>query len=167
MDPRVQITSAALGKKFQSETRLAFVLSQTSKALLQAASIRQPLEKASHQATGPTLDSIHAFQSNLAAIVGASGGFTAPPADQVTLSRVNGQVAVLYGEVWQADAEPTVAQTEAIAAAEQDAADLSVRWNVLKNSDLPALNRELHEASLPEIQLEADPHQEEAGMDEE
>jgi photosystem II stability/assembly factor-like uncharacterized protein len=168
MDPRVLISSAALGKKFQSEMHLASLLSETSKALLQAGSLREPLEKASHQANGPILDSIHSFQSNLAAIVGASAGFAAPPADAITLSRVNGQVALLYGQVWQADAEPTVAQTEAIAAAEQDATDVTVRWNVLKNSDLPALNRVLHDANLPEIQVELDPHQEEGGdMDEE
>jgi photosystem II stability/assembly factor-like uncharacterized protein len=167
MDPRIQLSSAALGKKFQSETRLASLLSQTSGALLQAGSLREPLEKAGHQAVGPTLDAVHAFQSNLAAIMGAPGGFSAPPADAITLARVNGQLALLYGQVWQADAEPTVAQTEAIAAAEHDATELTVRWNVLKNSDLPALNRALRAANLPEIQVESDPHQEDSGMDEE
>jgi photosystem II stability/assembly factor-like uncharacterized protein len=167
MDPRVQVSSAALGKKFQFEMRLASLLSETSKALLQAGSLHDPLENVSHQATGPTLDSVHAFQSNLAAIVGASADFAAPPANEITLTRVNGQVALLYGQLWQADAEPTVAQTEAIAAAEHDAAEVTVRWNVLKNSDLPALNRALHDANLPEIQIEADPHQEDSGMDEE
>jgi photosystem II stability/assembly factor-like uncharacterized protein len=167
MDPRVQISAAGLEKKFQLEMRLASLLSQTSRAVMQAGSIREPLQKLSEQATGATLDSVKAFQNKLAAVVGASGGFFAPPADEITLARVNGQVAVLYGQVWQADAEPTVAQSEAIAAIEHDASDVMQRWDALKTTDLPALNRTLRGANLPEVQIESDSHKEEAVMDEE
>jgi hypothetical protein len=80
---------------------------------------------------------------------------------------VNGQVSTLYGQVWQADAEPTVSQSQAIAAADKDASDALERWDTLKTSDLPALNRALRGAGLPEVQIEADPHKEEAVMDEE
>jgi hypothetical protein len=41
------------------------------------------------------------------------------------------------------------------------------RWNMLKASDLPALNAELRAANLPEVQMESDPHQDDAGLDEE
>jgi hypothetical protein len=167
MDPRVQISSASLEKKFQLEMRLASLLSQTSKAVLQAGSIREPFQKLSQQATGSTLDLIHTFQTKLAAVLGAPSSLAAPPADAVTLTRVNSQIAVLYGQVWQADAEPTVAQSEAITATERDAMDAARRWNELKTSDLPALNRVLQGAHLPEVQIESDPHKEEALMDEE
>jgi len=30
------------------------------------------------------------------------------------------------------------------------------RWNALKNTDLPALNRQLRTANLPEVQLRAE-----------
>ena len=76
---------------------------------MQAGSIREPLQKLSQQATGTARDSVQAFQTKLAAVLGAPAGFAAPPTDEVTLARVNGQVAVLYGQVWQADAEPTAA----------------------------------------------------------
>jgi photosystem II stability/assembly factor-like uncharacterized protein len=167
MDPRVQISSASLEKKFQLEVRLASLLSQTSKAVMQAGSIREPLQKLIQQTAGPTRDSVQAFQSKLAAVLGAPAAFAAPPANEITLVRVNGQVAALYGQVWQADAEPTVAQTEAIAATAHDAMDVTQRWDALKTSDLPALNRALRAATLPEIQIEADSHKEEAVMDEE
>jgi len=167
MDPRVQMSSAGLEKKFQLEMRLASLLSQTSKAVLQAGSIREPLQKLSQQATGPTLDLIHTFQNKLAAIFGAPAGSAAAPADAVTLTRVNNQIAALYGQVWQADAEPTVAQSEAIAGTAHDASDVMKRWDELKTSDLPALNRALRGANLPEAQIESDPHKEEALMDEE
>ncbi len=167
MDLRVQISSASLEKKFQFETRLASLLTQTSKAVIQAGSIREALQKLSQQAAGTTRDSVQAFQNKLTAIVGAPASFAAPPAAEITLGRVNGQVSVLYGQVWQVDAEPTAAQSEAIAATERDSADVMQRWNALKASDLPALNRALHDAALPEVQIESDPHREESGMDEE
>jgi len=167
MDPRVQISTASLEKKFQLEVRLASLLSQTSQAVMQAGSIREPLQKLSQQATGPTRDSVQALQSKLTTVLGAPTGFTAPPADEITLARVNGQVTVLYGQVWQADAEPTLTQIEAIAAADHDALDALKRWDTLKTSDLPALNRVLRGANLPEVQIESDPHKDEAGLDEE
>jgi hypothetical protein len=74
---------------------------------------------------------------------------------------------VLYGQLGQVDAEPTAAQSEAGAATEHDASDVMQRWDALKTSDLRALNRTLRTANLPEIQIESDPHKEDAGMDEE
>jgi photosystem II stability/assembly factor-like uncharacterized protein len=167
MDPRVKITATALDQKFHLETRLASLLSQTSKAVMQAGSIREPLQKLSEQATGPTKDSVQAFQKKLTAVLGAPSGFFAPPSAEVTLARANGQVTVLYGQVWQADAEPTAAQSQALTATEHDAADVMKRWDALKTADLPALNRILHEANLPEVQIESDPHREVASTDEE
>jgi hypothetical protein len=41
------------------------------------------------------------------------------------------------------------------------------RWNDFKSADLPALNRMLRESKIPEVQLEADLHQEEPQVDEE
>jgi hypothetical protein len=165
MDPRVQISAAGLEKKFQLEMRVASLLSETSKAVMQAGSIGEPLEKLSQQATGTAHDSIEAFRTKLAVLLGVPSGFAAAPADAVTLTRVNGQVAVLYGQVWQVDAEPTVAQSEAIAATEPDASDTMKRWDALKTLDLPALNRELRAANLPEVQIESNPHEADSGTD--
>jgi photosystem II stability/assembly factor-like uncharacterized protein len=167
MDPRVQITSASLEKKFQLEMRLSSLLSQTSSALMQAGSIRDQLQKLSQQATGTARDSIQAFQTKLATLLGAATGSAATVPDAVTLARVNGQFAALYGQVWQVDAEPTVALRKAGLDAEHDASDVMQRWSALKTSDLPALNQTLHSANLPEVRVQSDPHQEESLMDEE
>ena len=167
MDPRVSASAAGLEKKFQLETRLASLLSQTSRAVMQAGSIREPLQKLAQQANGPTRDSVQAVQNKLTAVLGSPSGFFAPPSDAVTLARVNGQVTILYGQIWPVDAEPTVAQSEAVAASERDALDVLKRWDALKTSDLPALNRELRGVNLPEVQIESDPHKEDAGTDEE
>jgi photosystem II stability/assembly factor-like uncharacterized protein len=167
MDPRVKISAAGLEKKFQLETRLASLLSRTSKAVMQAGSIREPLQKLSQQASGPARDSVQAFQNKLTPVLGSPASFAAPPADEITLGRVNGQVAILYGQLWQADAEPTAAQSEAVATAEHDAVDVVQRWNALKTEDLPALNRALRSANLPEVKIEADARTEEESVDEE
>jgi photosystem II stability/assembly factor-like uncharacterized protein len=167
MDPRVKITATALDQKFQLEMHLASLLSQTSKAVMQAGSIREPLQKLSEQATGPTKDSVQAFQKKLTAVLGAPSGFFAPPSAEATLARANGQVTVLYGQVWQADAEPTTAESEAVTTTEHDVSDVMKRWDAIKTADIPALNHALHDAKLPEVQIESDPHREEAATDEE
>jgi photosystem II stability/assembly factor-like uncharacterized protein len=166
MDTRVPISEAGLARKFQLETRLAAILSETSRAVMQAGSIREPLQKLSQRASGPSRDAVQALQTKLAALLGAAG-FAAPPVDAVTLTRVNGQVAPLYGQVWQVDAEPTLAQSEAGAAIEHDASDAMKRWDAIKSSDLPTLNRALRAVKLPEVQIESESRRDETGVDEE
>jgi hypothetical protein len=165
MDPRVKDLGAGLEKKFQLKARLASLLSQTSEAVTQAGSIREPLQKLSQQASGTVRDSIEAFQNKLAALLGAAGGFAAPPASEPTLSQVNGQVGILYGQVWQVDAEPTASQSEAAATMEHEVSEVMKRWNALRTIDLPALNRTLDRANLPEVKIGSDPHQEESNTD--
>jgi photosystem II stability/assembly factor-like uncharacterized protein len=167
LDPRVKASTAGLEKKFQLETRLASLLSEASQAVLQAGSIREPLQKLSQQASGPVRDSVQAFQNKFTALLGAPGGFAASPTSEPTLSQVNGQVAILYGQIWQVDAEPTASQSEAAATIEHEVSDMMKRWNALRTIDLPALNRALGGANLPEVKIESDPHQEESNTDEE
>jgi hypothetical protein len=167
MDPRVKISAAGLEKKFQLETRLAALLTRTSQAVLQAGSIRDPLEKLSQQSSDPVRNSVQAFQTKLIAVLGSPAGFAAAPSNEITLTRVNGQVAVLYGQIWQVDAEPTASQSEAAAATEHDASEVMQRWEGLRTTDLPELNRALGGANLPEVKIDSDAHKEDGGMDEE
>jgi len=169
MDPRVKASAGALEKKFQSETRLASLLSESSEAVFEAGSVREQIEKltASTQANASTKDAIEAFGKKLTALLGASRGFFAPPSEEITLSRVNSQASTLYGQVWQVDAEPTAAQQEALADIERDSGDVLKRWHEFKSSDLPALNRQLHESNAPEVQIDKDAPHEESEEDEE
>ena len=164
MDPRVRVSAAALEKKFDLEVRLATLVSQTSRAVMQAGSIHDALQKLTQQATGATLDSIKAFQNKLDEITGAQPG---PPSDAIALARVNGQLSTLYGQIWQVDAEPTTAQSQAIVSIEHDTSEVIRRWDALKTSDLPALNHALQGANLPEIKIDSDPHKQESFSDEE
>jgi hypothetical protein len=167
MDPRVKTSAAGLQRKFQAETRLASIMTETAQAQLQGGSIRAQLEKLTAQANASSKENIETLQKKLTALLGAPGGFLAPPSQEVALGRVSGQADTLYMQVWQADAEPTSAQMEALAATGRDSADVLKRWNDFKNTDLPAFNHLLRESKLPEVTWEADPHQEESQVDEE
>jgi hypothetical protein len=167
MDPRVKTSAAGLQKKFAMETRLAAMMTESSQALVQGGAMRDQLSKAGAQSTGPAKEAIDAFEKKLNAVLGASGGFFAPPSAEVTLTRVNGAVATLYQMVWQVDADPTVSQAEALAATEHDMQDVMARWNTLKTSELPTLNKSLRESKLPEVQVQSDIAAPEAQTDEE
>jgi len=167
MDPRVKTSDAGLQKKLRAESRLASIMSESAQALLQGGSIRAQLEKLSTQANGPAKDALEATGKNLTALLGTAPGFLAPPPTESTLSRLNGQASTLYQQVWQVDAEPTSSQTEALTAVEKDSSDVLKRWTEFKNTDLPALNRQLRESKVPEVQLEKNIHQDEPQVDEE
>ncbi|MGE5207164.1 MAG: WD40/YVTN/BNR-like repeat-containing protein, partial [Chlamydiota bacterium] len=153
MDPRVKTSPAGLEQQFQAETKLASMMTQATEAILQARSANEQLHKLAAQASGPVKDSIAAFENKMNDVVGKPGGFFTAPSAQVTLNRVNGDVATLYGDVDRADAAPNAAQVSAITQTERNFAGVMQRWDGLKNTDLPALNRNLKAANLPEVQL--------------
>ena len=167
MDPRVKVSAAALQKKFEAEMRLAPAVSDSSQALIQSGSIRQQLDAASKQASGQTKEAIEAFEKKLTAVVGTAGGFFAPPSNEVTLNRVNGQATGLYQQIWQADAEPTATQMTIASSTESDAKSALARWKDFQSTDLPALNQTLRGASLPEVKVNKDAHADESQVDEE
>jgi photosystem II stability/assembly factor-like uncharacterized protein len=161
MDPRIKTLPADLLKKFQAEKRLASILSESSEAVMQAGSIRDQLKKMDLQENSPR-EAVEAFEKKLNALLGSAGGFLAPPSAEVTLSRVNGQAGTLYQQVWQADAAPTSSQTTAETKLAADSADVLKRWQELKNSDLPAVNKLLRDANIHELRLESSQPQDDA-----
>ncbi len=166
MDPRVETSSAGLQKKFEAESRLASLLTSTTDAVNEAGSIKAQLGKLK-STDARTKEQVEAFEKKLDAVAGSQGGVFAPPSAEATLSRVNSQAGTLYQQIWQTDAEPTGAQSEAAAATEKDGAEVLKRWKELKSSDLPALNQMLRESKVPEINPEEKTDTEQPDMDEE
>lgn len=154
MDPRVKTPALGLEKKFEAETKLAALVTESSKAVQQANSIDSQLKKQSEHLRVAG-EAAQAFQDRLTAVLGKMAGFGAPDSGEPTLTRVNGEASTVYGQIWQVDAAPTLAQTAAVATAERDTAAVMKRWNQFKKESLPELNRKLHEANLPEIQVES------------
>lgn len=166
MDPRVKTPLAGLEKKAQTETQLASLITETTQALLGANSIRSQIEKL-NPSNDATRNAIAGFQKKLTGLVGAPGGFFAPPSPEPTLSRVNGEVSTLYQQIWQVDAEPTTSQIRALDRSERSAADVLKSWADLKNTAVPELNRVLRDSQVPEVHIEDHPPQLEIPVDEE
>ena len=166
MDPRVKTPALGLEKKFKAEGHLSSIMTDSAQALRQGNSTREQVEKLKGQAGVPE-EGIQSFQKKLTALLGASGGFFAPPSEEVTLSRVHGQASGLYEQVWQVDTEPTTSQTAAVSAVEHDSVDVLQRWHAFTSTDLPALNNLLRDAKVPEVHLEPDAASAEPQVDEE
>jgi photosystem II stability/assembly factor-like uncharacterized protein len=156
MDPRVKTPPTGLQQMFTLQMQLSSLLTSTSQAALQASSIGDQIDKISDKATGPVSDAIAAFKKKLQALRG-SGMPMQNSEEVVTLGRVNSAVSGLYDDVDRADATPTVAETTGSAKEAKDASGILQKWDELKKTDLPALNRALRSANLSEIQIEATP----------
>lgn len=168
MDPRVKTSNKDLERKFEAEMRLSSILSDSSQAVFEAESIRGQLEKLGPQTKAATKETISAFEKKFTALVGSpAGGFAAAPSDEATLTRVNSDCGTLYGQVWQADVEPTNAQQQALENLEKDGGALLTKWRQFKSTEVPALNHALHDANLPEIRPQADTQHDEMEGDEE
>jgi photosystem II stability/assembly factor-like uncharacterized protein len=166
MDPRVKISTAALETKFHAESQMASLVSKTSEAVIQAGAILDQLQKVDQSHVSAN-DTMTPFLKKLTALLGASGGPPAPGAERASLGRVNLQAATLYGQVWQADAQPTTSQLSAVAATDKAGAEVLQGWTEFKSKDLPELNHHLQELKVSEIQLQSNLDQEDSQLDEE
>ena len=180
MDPRVKAPPEGLRALFAMQMSLAERMTRSSKAVTQARSVHEQLEKLSSQASGATKDAIESLDKKISALLegppAASpqkppvpGTSVAPPAlAEVTLTQVSGNIVALYAEIDRADAAPTPAQAQALATIEKDFSATTQRWDAIRSSDIPALNRQLKAASLSELTAESNAQlQEEMGGDEE
>ena len=156
MDPRVKTTPEGLTQLFQSQSRLASMMSESSEAVVQARSAQEQLQKLAGQASGALADSITALDKKIGGLVGAGGGgFFAAPSPKPTLGRSSAEVATLYAAVDRGDFAPTVSQSAAIEKAAQSFAPLRTQWKAIQATDIPALNKQLKAANLSEIHLES------------
>jgi photosystem II stability/assembly factor-like uncharacterized protein len=167
MDPRVKTPAGGLQEKFEAETHLASIMSESTQALHQGASIRSQLDKLTEKGDASVKTSATEFEKKLNALLGSAGGFFAPPSPEVSLNRLNGQASGLYQQVWHVDAEPTTAQLQASGTIDHDRDDVIRRWNEFKQTELPAMNRLLRQANIPQINPQAAIQQDEPPGDEE
>jgi photosystem II stability/assembly factor-like uncharacterized protein len=165
MDPRVTATPADLQAMFRLESQLEGVLNDSAKADLEAHSAREQIEKLFKPAAADTKESLEkqdkALEELLKGKEKSAGGEGEPGLDDVA-----GEAGALYGEVGRADAAPTTAQQQAgqhIAAESKEALE---KWERIKSTSLPALNRKLSAAGLEPINLERQPDNMPEGGDE-
>ena len=91
-----------------------------------------------------------------------------PVPAESTLTQVATNIAALYAEIDRADVAPTPAQDQALVPVEKDFTATMKRWDGLRTSEIPSLNRHLKSAGLPELTAESNIKiEEELGADEE
>lgn len=166
MDPRVTATRADLESLFRLESQLAGMVNDTAKADLEAHSAREQTEKLRKNAGADTKDLLETQDKDLDGLLSGSekkgSGEKEPGLDEVA-----GEAGELYGQVGQADAAPTAAQQQAGGHIAAESKEVVEKWERMKNSELPALNRKLTAAGLPAIDLERRPENMPEGGDEE
>jgi len=161
----VTASHAELESMFQLESHLADVLTESAKADLEAHSAREQIEKLSKNAAADAKEPLETQDKALEALLSgkekSAGGDAEPGLDDVAE-----EVAGLYGQVGQADAAPTAAQQTAAEHVAAESKEVLEKWERLKGTSLPALNRKLSAAGLPAINLEQRPENMPAGGDE-
>jgi len=180
MDPRVKTPPEGLRALFVMQTSLADRVTRSSEAVSHARSVHEQLEKLSDRANESTKAAIEALDKKLSALLEAAlepvtqkppapAAAPVPPVPaESTLAQVAGNIAALYAEIDRVDVAPTPAQDQALVTIERDFAAAMKRWDALRSSDIPSLNRQLKSAGLPELTAESNLKiEEELGGDEE
>jgi hypothetical protein len=157
-DPRVHVSEQALADQLSLATRLADLLTESSRAVLAAQSEEAQLKTLAPN--GATADAVRAYQARLAQLLGSEEKDSPaekkeqqqpPPAPpRANLKEVQGHIAGLYSELGRADAAPTAAQRSATDTAQRAFTELRAKWQALQ-ADLPALNKRLRSAKLAAV----------------
>jgi photosystem II stability/assembly factor-like uncharacterized protein len=153
MDPRVSTPPSGLEEQFNIEQRLASELTASTDAAKEAHALLDQLSKMETQSSGSLAEQTKALSQKVEDILRGPKVPTPNAAPQPTLAHENEALGTLYGSVGQADVAPTVAQRNAATETERDFSIVLKRWEEIKRSDLPALNRKLRDAKLKEISL--------------
>jgi photosystem II stability/assembly factor-like uncharacterized protein len=152
MDPRVKTPGEGLAQMFQIQVRLASMMTDGAEALNMARSAHEQLQKLVPRASGALAEAISVLDKKLSVLLGSGGG---PASPKPSLSRTNSEVTTLYAEVGRADATPTIAQVSATARTEEAFTEVTNQWKQVVTVDLPLLNRQLHDANLPDVHPES------------
>ncbi len=166
MDPRVKTPLAGLKRQFDAEVRLAEMMGRGAKAVEEARSVGEQLEKLSPQTSGSVHDAVAALAKKVDALLGKGESKPESAGGGPALTRVDGEINALYGEIDRADAAPTAAQSGAVAHVAEEFGPAVKGWEAINSGDLPALNRQLRDANLPEIHPEPKPSTEESHNEE-
>jgi hypothetical protein len=155
IDPRVKTSLAGLQQQFKLSTDLYMQLLTLSPAAEQAGALRKQLKDLQPKATGEALAAIKSFDQKLQALAGGAtrrpGAGTEPP----TLGGLKTKFLTLFGVFQEADVAPSTQATAAVADLQKQLPPLMDRWKAMQAQDIPALNKQLKNANLPELKLES------------
>jgi hypothetical protein len=155
MDPRVKTSLAGLQQQFNLSNDLYTQLLTLSPAAEEAGALRKQLKDLQPKATGEALAAIKALDLKLQALAGGAARRPGPGTEPPTLGGLKTKFLTLFGVFQEADVAPSSQAAAAVADLQKQLPPLMQRWNAAKSQDIPALNKQLKDANLPEVKLES------------
>jgi hypothetical protein len=155
MDPRVKTPLAGLQQQFKLSNDLYTELLALSPAVEQATGARKQIKELQSHTRGETLAAVNALDQKLQGLAGGVARRPGAGAEPPSLGGLRTRFLTLFGVLQEADVTPSTQATAAVTELLGQLPPLMQRWNQIKSQDIPALNRQLKGASLPELKLES------------
>jgi hypothetical protein len=152
MDPRVHMSQAELESLHTAQTTMATSLDDLAKADLQAHSVMEQITGVQDPVLAKQLATSSAALKTILEGTGPNTTKRLPGIDKVTA-----EATLLYGELEQADANPTAALLTAAAHVQKEGTDVLPGWEQFKQTQLPQMNQQIRNAHRPEINPERKP----------
>lgn len=157
MDPRITTSLADLRKQFGMESGSVEGMNQSYEALAEVRSVRAQLKELQARAgKGRLAEAMATLDKKAAELEGAaqSGFYGLPPRgkQRENFSTLNQHFAGMLAVADSADAAPTSQATAVFGELRAALESLLAVWKNAKEQDLPALNKQLKEAGLPEVE---------------
>ena len=164
MDPRITTSLSDLQKQFAVESGSVEGMNQSYEALEQVRSVRTQLkELAAKGGKGRLAEAIATLDKKAAELEGAaqSSFYGSPPRGKQleNFSTLNQHFAGMLAVADSADAAPTTQATAVFGELRTALESLLARWKNAKAQDIPALNKQLKEAGLSEVETNKPPPQ--------
>lgn len=155
MDPRVKTPAAGLQQQFKLSGDLYTQMLSLSPAMEQAGDLRKQLKELQGKASGDILTAVKTLDQKVQALAGGAARRPGAGTEQPTLGGLRTRYLTLFGVLQEADVTPSTQAAEAVAELQKQLPPVMERWKELKSQDIPALNKQLKSANLPEIKLQA------------
>ena len=153
MDPRVKTPPDGLRQQFELETEISDAMHRDYLALAEVRRLREQLKKARDRAPAAVTEAITLLDKKAELLEGTTGStFLNDPTGR-SLARLNSGLGQLLAAVDSADTAPTRQASQMFDQIRSVLEEQLRAWNQVKESDIPALNRQLEKANLSPIQL--------------
>jgi photosystem II stability/assembly factor-like uncharacterized protein len=152
MDPRVHMSQAELEALHTAQVTMANSLDGLAKADLQAHSVMEQVAAVQDPALAKQLSTSSAALKTILDGTGPNATKRLPGIDEVTA-----EATLLYGELEQADANPTAALLAAAAHVQKEGAEVLPGWEQFKQTQLPEMNRQIKNSHHPAINPDRKP----------
>jgi hypothetical protein len=164
MDPRVKTPAAVIAQEHALAVALFDDIARDSAIVAQVRGLQTQLRAVRDRANNATLtETINTYDEKLNALAGQGGGGgrrgggggrgRGGAGAQPSFSSINGELLSMLALLEGADAEPTTQALAAVRGTQRDFDALVARWNVLRTTDLNALNAKLRQAGQQAVSV--------------